>query len=733
MTRINAVEEYLSGKTLKYVAQKYKIHINTLSRWVNIYRKTGKMGLSSSSFFKPWNQSPPELEDRVIMLKENEPGLTIRKARSILLGQGLSLSLKGIYNIWKRYNLLRRPVMDPYSPFGPLNRASCLSADHAQYLMDSYPGPRGIAQAAVIVNAMPAFPREKEKILSAIPDRYLTPRRKLDKVCLEFMILPMPEFRAKVKKVRNQLEKDRFFYSSTIAGLIELLALHWMNTPQEEYRVWSILQKRVKHIKDPVMNFQLSFIAASVFAKTGDIAKARHYIMKNRNLLRSLPYKAFYESHGDLMAFSSNYKKARYFYLYALNKSPGKNDRVHLQIKLMMIYVLAGEYKEALRISKLIKIDTHHAAHVNYTVYKGLLYYGLGKFDKAISSVTESYACAEKEQFRNMLYAAVLTRATLARALSRIDEAEEIIMKHLQLVRKYGLLLEQAVLEFLLRGKLPAKSMIGLPIVKLFYKLKKARTTQRVKDYRDAVVYAEKKGLLGFFHRYVVFQPDIVLNIQNKGKKTGLPRTILRFPVLNERIHVYNIRFLGPIRISRYKINIKPRLTPKEKSLLVYLAIKLNEPGRSIPLKGIYKNFWPKSKNPASQLSHILVRLKTKLLIPAHLIYISSKTGDRRLTNKGFYISTDFQDFRTLVAEARALERADEWIHARPMFKQAFKLIRGEPFRHIYDDWSENMRILIINNIRSALNDYIRNRTKHGTDERLVYPNRFLKRISNDR
>jgi tetratricopeptide (TPR) repeat protein/transposase len=724
-----AVKDYLNGGKLKEVAAEYSIHYNTLSRWVQVYQQAGEDGVDAILSGKPWNRSPREREERVVRMKEAIPSLTIREAQQKLKQQDLRISVKGIYGIWKRYNMMKRSVNDPYSPFGSLTAESGHALARAQALLNECAEGHCLKKAAIIINNIPVFPREGAAVLRRIPDRCLTPRRRLDKICLEFMVIPMPEFRAKVHTVRTLLEEKKLFYTAIIAGLIEILALHWMNTPQEELKVWSILHKRAGKIHDPVLRFLLNFFYASVHAKTGAMKKAGPYLKKNRDLLRALPHRPFIESHGDLMAFASEYRKAQSFYMRAMQKQHEVIGQSWLRTKLMMIYVLAGDYHKALREARMIKKGALAAVRVNYTVNKGLLYYGLGKFDKAVACVRGTFTHAEKEQFRNMLYAAVLTLASVEQARGEIDEAAMIIKKHLRLVKKYGLKLEQVVLEFLFRGQAPPRQMAGMPIVKLIRKLKRAHDTRRVKDFRNACAYARGKGLIGFFHRCMVFYPAVVLGLMERGYRTDLPRAVLRFPVFNKEVPVYRVKFLGSMRVSRRRKQLKAKFTPKERALLVYIATKINEPGRSVPVRKAYGYFWDGSANPANRLSHVLVRIRNGLGLPAHLLYISSRTMEKRIVNRGFYVSSDYEDFQTMLAEAAALERAGEWDYARRMFRQGFRLMRGEPFKGIYDEWSENMRTTIINHLESALKAFSRSCAQHGVREDAMQIGRYLARI----
>jgi len=159
--------------------------------------------------------------------------------------------------------------------------------------------------------------------------------------------------------------------------------------------------------------------------------------------------------------------------------------------------------------------------------------------------------------------------------------------------------------------------------------------------------------------------------------------------------------------VFRNNQRLRVDLTPKEESLVIHLALRLGEPGKTVPVKELYRNFWPRAANPSSPLSHMLVRVRNELRIPKHLMSISSHIGERVLANNGFYIATDHQDLEIALAEAKALQRAGEWPYARDKFQSAIRALRGEPFSRNYDGWSEDMRTIIRNQVESAAMNFL--------------------------
>lgn len=136
-----------------------------------------------------------------------------------------------------------------------------------------------------------------------------------------------------------------------------------------------------------------------------------------------------------------------------------------------------------------------------------------------------------------------------------------------------------------------------------------------------------------------------------------------------------------------------------------------------IPLEDLYLNFWRDSRNPPRNLSHLLVRIKRALRIPSHLIEVSWKKENPTLKNKGIYFTTDYSEFEQFLTRAKALERAGEWKFARREFLRAFGLIGGEPFKKMYDFWSEDMRSSILMKLEDEALKFAQIALKHGNKE----------------
>jgi hypothetical protein len=358
----------------------------------------------------------------------------------------------------------------------------------------------------------------------------------------------------------------------------------------------------------------------------------------------------------------------------------------------------------------------HAWVSADYYAAQAFVAYGSGELQTAGEYFLKSLQRSSREAFYHRIYLTSLGLGTVAMALNKKGDARLHLKKYLPLMKKYRLVKEQIIINLLLGTGIPVtEDMIRMPDINLLHMIQKANQTGRISDYRKAYTYAKSKSLLGLLHRWIVFFPDIVLHMIEKGKRTGLPKLILTYPVFSEKRPVFHTTFFGQVTISRNQRRLRAKLSPQENAVWIHLALRAGEPGGFIPLADLYDNFWSRGKQPAGRLSHILVSLKNNLKIPSHLIGIVSRQGEPRLVNRGLYLTTDYKEIETLLTQTKILTRANEWQFARRDYIRAFNLIRGEPFRKMYDPWSEQMRGVIFNKIQQATKDFTRGCLEHGS------------------
>ena len=730
--RREAVETYLAGGTLRQVAQKYKIHPITLHRWVKWYQNNRFS--DSAVYIRPWNRTSLEIERKVMLLKENHPSISLSQAQQVLRKKGIMLSTMGIYRIWQRYNLGKRPEEDPLSPLGMAVPETECVMKYIKNIMNKKTTPNILKTVADILNNLPTYPSGYEDIIKDVPMRYLSSRRKLDYLTAQLGEILSPQLLKKFRDVRGELERQGYYYSAIFAGMMEILLTEWMRLPEETLRLYNILIKRIKGLRIPEVRFSLKVWAAIACVELLYLRKARKFTQECRRMTMINARPHYWEFFGDLMTFWDEYRVAQRFYYKVLVQLKDEEERRNLKTKIVNNHIMAGEYRQAEKILRRSKISSRVQFQDTYYLMLALINFRYARFERMQFYIQKALEIARQHRFRNTIYVVTICLAAMNRALGRKKAAHDILRRNFPLFKKYSVKSEIMIIKCLYNKNFKMKTNYKkLPTLKLLDMLKKTEKTLKARDYNRIFEYAYKKGLTGVLHRYLVFFPAPVRHLLNRNKKTGLPRAILQFPIFNRKIPIFYIKFLGNLVIYRNQKYLRIRLQPKEKAFLIYLSFKMGEPRKSIPVIEVYSNFWPKSKNPSSLLSHLLVKIRKALHLSGHILYITGTRDGQRIVNQGFYIKNDFRDFEITLAQARALARAGEWGYARKKFLEAFQLFRGRPFERMYDNWSEDMRQVVLNSLEHGVQDFIQICAEHrNRKDAMRIKQKFLRIISRE-
>ncbi|KPJ71443.1 hypothetical protein AMJ52_08550 [candidate division TA06 bacterium DG_78] len=716
--KVKAVERYLqTGTSLRIVAREIGVPYKTLWFWVKLYKEQGIESLRLQRFYR--KRLPIHIEKRVMLLKENNPALTIRQAQQQLRKASIKVSKKGIWGIWRRYGFIgisKVRQQNPMSVFVDLTPQLDSEIKRAEVFVSK----NDVQSAASILNNLPCLPRCD--ILKKIPEELLSIRRKLELLYLQLDEIPYPLLLKRIKKVGKSLEKKGYIYSSIYADILELDALGWIGKPKARIKVFERLAKKMHGIKDSLLLFFFYFDQASTYASLLQMSEALKYIKKCRRLIHLLPHPNYKELFGNLLTHVGRYKEACFFYKRALKGSRSSEVVERVALKLATcVYSYSGEYAECKKmLTKAQAVRNKTGLGATYSITKASLAFGQGNLTDASQYFVQSLEKASKGELHNRIYATAIGLASVAMALNNKKQAHLYLKKYLPLMNKHRLVREALILRCLscLTKKIP-KELLHMPPIRLLNLLIVAKKTMRTGEYRNAFNFAQMHKLLGILHRWIVFFPEPILLLLEKGKQTGLPRVILKFPIFNQNIPVYHIKFLGKLTVSKNQQHLKIKLTPKEKSFLIHLTLRANTMGKFILLDDLSNNFWPGKRNTLSLTMLILAQLKKKLRMPRHLLSISSKYGGPKLCNLGIYFINDFDEYKTLLTQAKFLERADEWQIARREYLRAFALLRGEPFKKMYDNWSENMRTVVLNRLETETIRFAKTHLSHKIQESL--------------
>jgi transposase-like protein/tetratricopeptide (TPR) repeat protein len=690
-----AVEAYLSGdRSLRALATEIGVHRNTLWRWVRRYRNRNIKKPGIEQELSSQLRTSDEIEKTLVSMKEYTPSLTLEEACKAFREKGIGLSTKTVWKIWRKYALTRQPDCDPFEAFGPPAKESETALALVRYLIREGRDE----EAAEIANSLPSFPRDP--VIRKIPEELLTPRRQLDHLLFPSGNPSHKKEYEKARYIRVSLEKQGLFHSSIVAGIHELRCLDCLSVPDQVLELASILRKRSAGIRNPMMRFILSRCEGRAYAVLLNIVRARKAFAECKRLLHQMqPVAGHYYIIGNAMTSLTEYSQALIYYQKTLSLETNVVGRSIASLMVASMRCIEGRYEEIKNYTSDLSMQVFHIYYLSvYGFYK----FVIDDLYKAQICFNMAFDKSETAHFWNFAHTASLGLAAIQSALCRKEEADIILKRYNPLLARHKMLQELLIRQILMGKDITISGeQLGFPVIRLLSYLQD-RSSRNA--YARALNYAKRKKLLGILHWYIVFFPEHINRYLENGKDTGLPETLLNLPVFSRKRPVYQIRFLGKVVIYKNGSYCRTKLSPKEKSFLIHLALRAGTPGYSISVKELYDNFWPDSGNPAPLLSHLLTRLRKELAIPGHFLVVSAKgRTTRMLVNRGIYFRTDFEDFNTLLKEAKFLKCNNDRKTSEETYRKAFKLVRNRPFMKMYDFWSEDTLGVFTHNLQEAV------------------------------
>ncbi|MCK4235458.1 helix-turn-helix domain containing protein, partial [candidate division WOR-3 bacterium] len=606
--RIKAVKAYLSSGSIKEVALSFNIHPWTLKRWVIWYKEGGEDNLKrGKKYRKPHNRFNARIEKRIMLLKEENPSITLSEAKKILNREGLNVSTKGIWGVWKRYGLtgfLKKkstPSFLEYIAEIPKTTSDIKDAEKALK-------KGNIKKAAQILNALPACPMIP--FLEKIPDEFLSLPRRVEKLYILFGRISFLELKKKARRLRKQAENKGLFYLFVRVGVLECFALQELQESEKLLLLTHKLKSRLRNKRgiirgDPNLRFIILILEGQAYGNLLQIRESLNCTRKCKVLLRSFPYIAEGQYWlTTLFSHIGHHKETA-----ELLKQIVSKQKPEIISNYASCLSINGEYRTALATLKKIEIQLKGFTS-QASLIRAMCFLGQGKIQKALSFAQLAFKESKKEGFRNQYHIATMILAGGYAALNEKGKAKELLKRPIPLLKKFrmerDLLVRQALLGKISHISCDEKENITPPI-RLALLLKKAQETLKIKDYRKAYNYAQSQKIMGYFHLYLLFLPESVHHILSKGKPAHLPSRFLKLPVFLKDIPAYHLRFLGPVRVYRNGKSIRVNLSPKEAAFLIHLFLGQR---KEIPLTSIYNNFWKNSKNPERTFSHFLVRIR---------------------------------------------------------------------------------------------------------------------------
>jgi transposase len=669
---ISVVDYYLRNGSLRKTAKEFNIHYNTLWKWVRKYKDGNIYG-----YRRPWNRKEGWIERRVIILKENYPFISLRSAREILKGEGINISIKGIWGIWKRAGLAgfkNNISSSRFTEYVSFDKRDEFLIEKAKEFIKNGRIKEGIK----ILNSV-NFCNDGE-IIKKIPDKYLSKKRVFEKYVYSIFEIPMKKYYKKMRELRKYFYKKKFYYSMMRALLQEMISLEWLSEFNKIIEISSEYLKYFEKVNDKNLKFHFLISRGIAFASLGEIKKVKEILRKCKRM--SYNNSEFSLNISTLYSFIYDNKRA----IKSIYKISKRDEVFYLYLSSFLLN--SGKHKESMKILRGLKFDKERE---NLKKLAFSLYFLInGEIDKSRKYLIEALRGFKRADFKNYLFTAYLILSKIYYFLGRLEKGRRILRNIITFLKKYKLKKELSIVSILFSGKFE-ENFKDYPLIKMLIYLNKAK--DKINYYYRAFEISKRYGIAGYFHRFVLFYPDVIKNLIKYGKNTYLPKSLLKSPLFDKERTVYYIKFLNGFSVYRNNIKVKKVLTKKERAFLIHLATRAGSPGRSINVEEICENFW-NNKEKKENLYHLLFKIKAKLRMPEHSIEIERRNNF--LINNKVYFITDYSEFKEMLARANAFLRGDEWEFARKEFLKISKFLKVKPLEKIYDRWSEDLRNEII-------------------------------------
>lgn len=701
--KLKVIKSYLEkGGSLRKYAHSLGISYMTLWRWVQRYKVDGE--IFKKSYKKSGKRFSKDLEKKIMMVKEQKPSVSIAKAQRLLKRIGIKVSHKGIWGVWRRYGLLKTNNNDPLDPFGDSTSESLEGLRKVKILVSE----GNLKAAAVVLNNLPSIPRHD--ILRQIPEEFLSPRRRLEHFSLESDKMPPPETVRKAHRISSMLEKKGYVYSSIFADLIELYNLHNMGRAQEMIKTLKMLNRKLYKTRNRSWLVLYYALMAMAFSECCKFNKTLKFIKKCRRLIGVSSYPWEWMVLGSLHTTIGDYVRVSHNYKMGLEMTRDNKEWFSYFATSLVLhgYCITGDYINAHKLLDKLAVSDVSDNKSEYCLGRAYIAFSKGDLGAASHFFLEVLNMSSKHSLSNYLRASAQGLACVAAARNKKSEVRVYLERCIPLLKKHGSVTELHQVKLclaLLEGRKIPK-LQRHPSDFLLYLLSQAKKTLKANHYRKAFNYAKRHGLLGGFERIIVFAPEPVLHMIEQGKDPGLSRAIVQFPLFNHKKSVCHIKFLGELVVSVNGHYSNLKLAPKERAFLIHLALKAEQPGKFILLKDIYHNFWTGSQYKTDHLSHMLTGIRKKLKIWRYFLCVTSSYGESKLVNRGVYFTTDYEELEILLVHAKALEKADDWRFALQDYMRVMHLFRGAPFERMYDNWSEDLRRAILNQLEQTASNF---------------------------
>ncbi|MCK4235375.1 helix-turn-helix domain-containing protein, partial [candidate division WOR-3 bacterium] len=481
--RLNIVQHYLeNGTSLRTTAQKFNVHYLTVFKWVKLYKKKGEERLLST-YKRPWNRTEKKLEEKIVLLKENDPCLTVRKTREILGKHGIKISIKGIWGIWIRYGYAgfrKEELSNNFIDHCPWSNEATKKFEQAKEIFNL----GNTEKSAQILNSIPVLP--KNDFILQIPDNHLNLRRRVEKISSLFGKIPVQSYLNKIRNLYEECMKRNLYYSGLRVGIFETMALSWAAEPLKQLKkieeLKNLLSTEGNYYSYLLFAPRISLLISEgiAYAHLSKIKKASKIARICRKLLIKRKYisPSFMDDLGALYMSLEDFKKAEYWYMKCLENANAKVKELS-KYYLTNVFFMKGEYKKAIHTLKNADVSewgSGWGSGFRELIFQAMWFLINGMPHKAISLCTEILFLLKKEEVHVNIVGTNLIIASAYCSLGEKEKAERILRTVLPFV-KTKLKKRITVLKILLSGTTKTISYIPLnedllPVEKLAFLLR---------------------------------------------------------------------------------------------------------------------------------------------------------------------------------------------------------------------------------------------------------------------
>jgi len=686
--KIEVIELYKKCKSIREISKNLNLNYPTVWRWIKKYNEKGFEGIKRKEVDKN-----PLIFKYIFEFKQKNPDATLKEIqKNLKKDRGISLSLKKIWKILKYQGFSGFNKNSTDSLFSDCTPSTKETKDYikiAEHLFKN----GNIKECARILNLMPFCP--ENEMLTQIPDKYLNLERKIDRLLSLYGKIPYSKLARKAEFLRKKALSSSRIYDSIRLGVLEVKCLEWTYDAENIIRVGKEIERQIKrNLKDKRLLFELFIGMGKAYAILNDYKKAIEYANKCEKILKNLKYGDIYRTGlASLYTYLEDNRRAW--------RCVKKIERDVFYYTPLIVYAVSGDFKQ---VDKLIRYAGDKEIGVSSGIFlsRAIKFLARGNLKKVEHYAKESLAKAKRFELPGYIYSLNLIFAAIYSAMGMEKEKEKILEKALKFVKKQKMTHYENLLKPILEEKISdCMEKNRFPRIRLYCFLKKASLSLKKDDIKKLFSFAKKQKMLGILCRDILLFPEIIRKAIQYRIEIPFNRKFLQLPCFNENIPSLQIKFLGSLRVYKRGKEIKVKLTPKEKSFLIFLSLNSQ---KIISKIKIIENYWEHKKNPDQYLYNMLFNLRKKLGISPYLLYLKKNY----LYNKIIFY-TDWDEFQNRIVNAHALLKMGEKGFARRVFLDAFKLIRGKPFERMYDRLSEDMRDKIMAVIREEIENYEKN------------------------